>query len=209
MQADQGLFDSLHHCAAVVGLNTSAMIEAAIVGRPVFSILAEEFAGTQEGTIHFHHLLPENGGCVRIASSLDEHVEQLTGRLRDPEASRAETERFVAHFIRPHGLGRPATPLFADAVERLAAAPAPAAETQPRWSVPVRAVLLLASLPELVVPWFQGAEEVTRVRKRTSRLTRRGRRAVARTMESAGRRLRTEKKAWSKRWQRAIRELGL
>ena len=55
-------FDSIYHSAAVVGINTSAMIEAAIIGRPVFSMLAEEFAGTQEGTIHFHHLLPENGG---------------------------------------------------------------------------------------------------------------------------------------------------
>ena len=60
------------------------MIEAAIIGRPVFSMLAEEFAGTQEGTIHFHHLLPENGGCVRIASTIDEHVRQLSDRLSDP-----------------------------------------------------------------------------------------------------------------------------
>ena len=50
-------FDSIYHSAAVVGINTSAMIEAAIIGRPVCSMLAEEFAGTQEGTIHFHHLL--------------------------------------------------------------------------------------------------------------------------------------------------------
>ena len=77
------------------------MIEAAIIGRPVFSMLAEEFAGTQEGTIHFHHLLPENGGCVRIASTIDEHVSQLSDRLRDPEGARAETRRFIGSFIRP------------------------------------------------------------------------------------------------------------
>jgi hypothetical protein len=202
-------FDSLYHCSAVVGINTSAMIEAAIVGRPVCSILAEEFAGTQEGTIHFHHLLPENGGCVRIASTLDEHIHQLTGRLRDPEASRAEAERFVAHFIRPHGLDRPATPLFADAIERLAAAPPPRVEPEPRWSMPVRAMLVLASVPALVVPWFQGPDEVARVKKRMNRLSRRGRRALARSMELAARRARTGKKTWSKRWQRAIRGLGL
>ena len=49
-------FDSIHHSTAVVGINTSAMIEAAIIGRPVFSLLAEEFAGTQEGLVHFHYL---------------------------------------------------------------------------------------------------------------------------------------------------------
>ena len=34
MNADQGLYDSLYHAVAVVGLNTSAMIEAAIVETP-------------------------------------------------------------------------------------------------------------------------------------------------------------------------------
>src|SRR4051812_39714879 len=36
-------FDSLHHAEAVVGVNTSAMIEAAIVGRPVLTIEAGDF----------------------------------------------------------------------------------------------------------------------------------------------------------------------
>jgi hypothetical protein len=48
MNADQGLYDSLHHAGAVAGLNTSAMIEAAIVGTPVHGILAPEFSGGQE-----------------------------------------------------------------------------------------------------------------------------------------------------------------
>jgi hypothetical protein len=65
-------FDSLYHCAVVVGINTSAMVEAAIIGRPVCSMLAPEFAKTQEGTIHFHHLLPEHGGFLRIASTLEQ-----------------------------------------------------------------------------------------------------------------------------------------
>ncbi|MGH8309773.1 MAG: hypothetical protein ACRETX_08265, partial [Steroidobacteraceae bacterium] len=97
-------YDSIHHSAAVVGINTSAMIEAAIIGRPVFSMHTQEFSDTQEGTIHFHHLLPENGGCVRIASTLGDHVRQLSERLSDPEGAREEARRFVSHFIRPHGL---------------------------------------------------------------------------------------------------------
>ena len=39
MNADQGLFDSLHHSSAVVGLNTSAMIEAGILEKPVLSLV--------------------------------------------------------------------------------------------------------------------------------------------------------------------------
>ena len=49
-------FDSIHHAAAVVGINTTAQIESAIVGRPVHTILAEEFRETQEGTLHFRYL---------------------------------------------------------------------------------------------------------------------------------------------------------
>jgi hypothetical protein len=138
-------FDSLYHAAAVVGINTSAMIEAAIVGRPVFSMLAAEFSGTQEGTIHFHHLLPENGGCVRIASTLDEHVAQLGERLKDPAAAHAETQRFVASFIRPHGIDRAATPIFADAVERLAGLERRPQATMPAWGVAVRPLLVATS----------------------------------------------------------------
>ena len=36
-------FDSVYHAAAVVGLNTSALIELAIVDRPVYTVLLPEF----------------------------------------------------------------------------------------------------------------------------------------------------------------------
>ena len=57
-------FDSLAYSAAVVGINTSALIESAIAGKNVFTILAPEFRGTQEGTLHFHYLVAEHGGAV-------------------------------------------------------------------------------------------------------------------------------------------------
>ena len=162
-------FDSIYHSAAVVGINTSAMIEAAIIGRPVFSMLAEEFAGTQEGTIHFHHLLPENGGCVRIASTIDEHVRQLSARLKDPAAAHAETQRFIGSFIRPHGIDRPATPVFVDAVERLAAAPAPQPQPAPSWGFAVRPLLLAAAVPGGIAGWATRPDPLKSLRKRLYR----------------------------------------
>jgi len=171
-------YDSLYHCAAVVGINTSAMIEAAIVGRPVCSLLAPEFAGTQEGTVHFHHLLPENGGFLRIAAGLDEHVAQLAAVLRDPDATGAETARFVASFIRPHGVDRPATPIFADAIERLGRAPAPAPEAAPSWRHLVRPLLLAAASPVLVNDALGDSGAVTRARKRLNGFVHRSRKRV-------------------------------
>ena len=60
---------------------------------------AAEFADTQGGTLHFRHLLPENGGFLRVAGSLDEHVAQLSSVLGNADAGRAELSRFVATFI--------------------------------------------------------------------------------------------------------------
>ena len=197
-------FDSIHHAAAVVGINTSAMIEAAIVGRPVFSMLAAEFSGTQEGTIHFHHLLPENGGCVRFASTLDEHVRQLGDRLRDPEAARAETERFVAAFIRPHGLNRPATPIFVDTIERLAKAPAPLPQSVPFWAYPLRPVILSASAVAAAVDWFRRPDPLAPMRKRVQKVTRRARKTIVRTRAVAEDRARRRVKLVGKRWQKSV-----
>ncbi|OFW04185.1 MAG: hypothetical protein A3I61_09370 [Acidobacteria bacterium RIFCSPLOWO2_02_FULL_68_18] len=117
--ARASLFDSLYYCQAVVGINTSAMIEAAILGKPVLSILSPEFAGTQDGTIHFRYLRPENGGFLRVAGSIGEHVDQLAAVLRDPEVIRRETERFVASFIRPHGLTTACTPVLAETIAQI------------------------------------------------------------------------------------------
>lgn len=164
-------FDSLYYCAAVVGINTSAMIEAAIIGRPVCSMLTPEFANTQEGTIHFHHLLPENGGFLRIASTVEQHVDQLGACLRDPAATRAETERFVASFIRPHGCDRAATPIFADVVEQLATIQ-PQPPTAPPLAPVLRLLTLVAALPAFAVDQLR-PQALARLRKRISSVPRR------------------------------------
>jgi hypothetical protein len=117
-------FDSLYHAKAVVGLNTSALVDSAIVGRPVFTILHERFRGTQTGTLHFGYLARDNGdGLLNVAESWAEHFEQLGAALRAPERHRERIERFVRAFIRPHGLDRPAAPIAIEAVEQAAAEP--------------------------------------------------------------------------------------
>jgi len=123
-------FDSLTHSAAVVGINTTAMIEAAIVGKSVLTILEPTFA--QESTLHFHHLLEQNGGFLHVASTLPEHLDQLSHVLHEDEAGAQRRMAFVQSFIRPHGLDQPATPILADAVEQLATTPAdPPAKPNP------------------------------------------------------------------------------
>jgi hypothetical protein len=120
-QNRRDFFDTLFHCDAVVGVNTSAMIEAAIVGRPVHAVLTPDFAGTQEGTLHFRYLLPENGGFLRVGRTFEEHLAQVAASLADPASARDETQRFVRAFVRPLGLDRPSVRVLADALAALAA----------------------------------------------------------------------------------------
>ncbi len=118
--AQANFFDSMAHSIAVVGVNTSAQIDAAIVGKPVYTIRDPVFAASQDGTIHFRYLLESHGGFVRSANSLEEHCEQLEAGLADPDAARAQVDRFVASFVRPRGIDRPAAPIVADEIAALA-----------------------------------------------------------------------------------------
>jgi hypothetical protein len=120
-------YNSLHHCSAVVGINTSAMIEAAIVKKPVFTISTDAFRQTQDGTLHFAHLTGDDG-VLSIARGWEDHLAQLHEAVADPEREADRVTRFVARFVRPYGLDRAGAPLAVDVVEeaaRLHLEPAP------------------------------------------------------------------------------------
>ena len=134
-------FDSMHHAAAAVGLNTSAMIEAGIVGRPVLTVLLPELRDNQEGTIHFHYLLKGPDALLHATRSLDDHARDLanvlTGHDPDPERSR----RFVTSFVRPGPSDVAATTNFVAVVETLGAAAPPTPVIAPGWARLVRPFL--------------------------------------------------------------------
>jgi hypothetical protein len=119
-QQDQSLYDELHHAAAAVGLNTSAQIEASILGKPVFTFAAGDLAPGQAGTLHFYYLLKERGGVVSYAETLEEHVAQL-GCAVAGDYDRGAILRFCETFVRPHGLDCPVAPILAEQVLELTA----------------------------------------------------------------------------------------
>ena len=74
-------FDTLYHAAAIVGLNTSAQIEAAIVGRPVLVLIDPEATAARAGTLetlHFRHLSDPERGVAIVARTTEEHLAQLS-----------------------------------------------------------------------------------------------------------------------------------
>jgi hypothetical protein len=130
--ADDALYlDSIYHAAAVVGINTSAMVESFVQRKPVLTIRADEFRETQEGTLHFGELRTAAGGALQTASSLGEHVAQLRATLGEPARFTGGIDEFLRAFVRPLGLDRPATPILADAIEALASRRSPASDALP------------------------------------------------------------------------------
>jgi len=125
-EAREDYFESLWYSAAVVGLNTSAFLEAAVLGKDVHALRPPEHTASQDGTLHFRYLIDEGGGLLRLASSIDDHLEHLAQGLAAP-APADGNRAFVEAFIRPFGRDVPATPRFADAIEHLGARTAPSA----------------------------------------------------------------------------------
>ncbi len=134
-------FDSLFHSGAVVGLNTSALIEGGIVGRPVLTVLLPQLRDNQEGTLHFHYLL--DGGLLMASRTMAGHIEQLAECVAGEGAAVTVANRnsaFIEQFVRPRGLAVAATPVLADGIEQLAAlASEPAGE--PLWVAGLRVAL--------------------------------------------------------------------
>ncbi|MEA2150688.1 MAG: hypothetical protein QOD69_2518 [Solirubrobacteraceae bacterium] len=114
-------YDSIHHAAAVVGINTSALIESAIQRRPVLTVLEPQFRATQSGTLHFSHLAADDDGLLIVGRSMGEHLDQLAAAV-DAGADPERTRRFLERFVRPRGLDLAATPAVLAAIEDVAAA---------------------------------------------------------------------------------------
>src|SRR5262249_19305984 len=138
--ARRRFFDSIHHSAAVVGINTSALIDAAVVGRPVHTGVAEEFRGEQNGTLHFRYLTDDHFGPLYAARTLAEHAAHLEESVRGrPDDGR--NERFLLRFVRPFGLGVSATERVVEAIEELGARSAPGRDRGPAAAPLARAAL--------------------------------------------------------------------
>ncbi|HXE80910.1 MAG TPA: hypothetical protein VNK41_09180 [Vicinamibacterales bacterium] len=118
-EAKSDYFDSLYHSSAVVGLVTSAFLEAAVVGRPVLTLTLPEYRMHQEEMIHFRYLTEVEGGLLRTASDFETHLAQLAEAVALEGRRDERNRRFLATFVRPGGLDVPATLRFVEALERL------------------------------------------------------------------------------------------
>jgi hypothetical protein len=146
-QSKADYFDAIAHSEAVVGLVTSAFLEAAVAGRPVLTLTLPEYAVHQTDMAHFRYLLEVEDGLPAVARSHAEHERQLAAVLDGDRTWQERQRRFLRAFIRPEGLAVPATARFVSAIADTALSETrrgqPIALPLPR--VIVRAVLKLAA----------------------------------------------------------------
>jgi hypothetical protein len=116
--AKQEYYDTIFHSAAVLGVNTSAFLEAAILSKPCLTVVDEHYRAKQTGLGHFMHLL--DGDFLEIASSIPEAVSLVGEILNGSDAKREQRGRFVREFIRPWGMDRSASKIMAAAIEAVA-----------------------------------------------------------------------------------------
>jgi hypothetical protein len=112
-------FDSITHADVVVGINTSALVESAIVDRPALAFPGSDFRSSQDDLPHFRQLVDDQA-MLRVSASMAEHVTQLSSTLADGAAGAAVRRRFVDSFIRhPDGRTSPTEQVVAQVEELL------------------------------------------------------------------------------------------
>jgi hypothetical protein len=116
--AKQIYFDTLYYSKATVGVNTSAMIEATIADKPCVTIIDERYRRSQTDMGHFRHLI--NGKFLQVTHNYEDAVRAIGDILEGKDPKHEERRNFVRNFIRPHGVDRPVSAIFALAVEMAA-----------------------------------------------------------------------------------------
>src|SRR5262249_38286603 len=116
---------SVGHCVAVVGINTTAMLEAAALGKPILTVIDDDLSAGQIERVHFSYLTSVAGGLVTPANNLDDHVAHLIAILAGDRRFSRKSERFCRAFLRPPFPYTSSVKAFQSAVEYLAWHPEP------------------------------------------------------------------------------------
>lgn len=112
------LVSAVTHAVCAVGLNTSAMIDAVALDRPVLTVLLDGYADTQRSAEHFRHLA--DSGAIELATSFDDLAVRIAAVAAGKDGTAAARAAFVRTFLRPGDPTVSAGHAAADELETLA-----------------------------------------------------------------------------------------
>ncbi|MBN8655576.1 MAG: hypothetical protein J0M11_07560 [Anaerolineae bacterium] len=113
-EARSTYYDSLYHCAAVIGVNTTGFLESAILDKPCLTLANSMTSAGQEMRAHFKHLM--DAGYIEVAKDFPELVNKTIQIVSGVDVRKENRMKFVRDFIRPHGLNIPASNVMMGAV---------------------------------------------------------------------------------------------
>jgi hypothetical protein len=97
---ERGLFELLSHSSAVVGINTSALLEAALLGKPALLPEDEMIIASQRDLPHFAILTDPAHGLLNLSPNITSHVKALRRVLSgNGRAEIRRTAMFVRRFL--------------------------------------------------------------------------------------------------------------
>jgi len=107
--------DILHHAVAVMGVNTTGMLDAVLCDRPCIALAAKKYRQTQADTPHFQRM--QESKALLTAGSVRVAIEMLSRIMAGDQRSASARRRFAATYARPRGLGSDAGLAAAIAIE--------------------------------------------------------------------------------------------
>lgn len=108
----QEYFNTLHYSAAVIGINTTGFLDAAIVDKPCITLMDDQMRYGQGA--HFNYLI--DADYIEVAQERSETFGIIDGILNGVDAKMENRRRFVHQFIRPVGMDIPASEVMAGAI---------------------------------------------------------------------------------------------
>lgn len=108
----QDYFNSLHYSAAVIGINTTGFLDAAIVDKPCITLMDNQMQYGQGA--HFYYLI--NAGYIEVAQERSQTFEIIDHILNGVDAKLENRRKFVHQFIRPVGMDIAASAVTAGAI---------------------------------------------------------------------------------------------
>ncbi len=94
-------YSTIKHSVAAIGINTSGMVDAVIIGKPVISVIAEQYSATQMQAEHFKHLLKAD--VLQISKGPGSCVTEIERILNGEVDKKMQRIRFIREFVRPYG----------------------------------------------------------------------------------------------------------
>lgn len=91
------MFNTLYHCAVTISINTSAIIDAILIGKSCISIKTDKYQDTHLGSAHFRNLLDYN--AVLLVENIDECLSAIHDYLTGKDKIAEQRNKFVLEFI--------------------------------------------------------------------------------------------------------------